>query len=68
MAYMTNAQFKVLGRVWTELMDNNGRLTFEAFCEFSQVMREIQTDKNRAKEKAWERIKEKRKVNKNYAR
>ena len=68
MAYMTNAQFNVLSKVWTELMENNGRLPFETFCEFSQVMRDIQDDKNKAKDKAWNYIKEKRKADKNYAR
>ena len=68
MAYMTNRQFKVMGKVWTELRDNNGYVSPETFEEYSKLMREIQTDKDRQKEKTWEYIKERRKTDKNYGR
>lgn len=68
MAYMTNKQFKVMGKVWTEIRDNNGYVSPETFEEYSQLMREIQTDKDRQKEKTWEYIKERRKTDKNYGR
>lgn len=68
MAYMTNKQFKVMGKVWTEIRDNNGYVSPETFEEYSQLMREIQTDKDRQKEKTWDYIKERRKTDKNYGR
>lgn len=68
MAYMANKQFETLGKMWTELRDNNGKLSFETFEEFSQLMREIQADKDKLNEKTRKYIAEKRKDNKNYAR
>ena len=67
MAYMTNKQFDVLGTVWTELRNNNGRLSFESFEKFSKVMREFQADKDKVREKTYAYIKERRKTDKNYA-
>lgn len=68
MAYMTNTQFKVMGKVWTELKENNGKLSRETFEEYSALMREIQSDKDRQKEKTRNYINERRKTDKNYAR
>ena len=68
MSYMTNAQFKTLGKVWTELRDNDGKLSFETFEEYSQLMREFQTDKDNNNKRVREYIKERRKTDKNYAR
>lgn len=68
MAYMTNKQFETMGKVWAEIKNNNGYLSFETFEEYSQLMREIQKDKDKQKEKACEYIKERRKINKHYAR
>ena len=68
MAYMTNTQFRVMGKVWTELKENNGKLSVETFEEYSKLMREIQSDKDRQKEKTRNYISERRKTDKNYAR
>ena len=65
---MTNAQFKVLSKVWTEIRDNNGHLSFETFEEYSQLMREFQSDRDKLREKSCKYIAEKRKTDKNYAR
>ena len=68
MAYITNKQFEGLSKVWTEIRDNNGNLSFETFEKYSQLMREIMDDKEKQKTKAREIIKERRKIDKNYAR
>lgn len=68
MAYMTNGEFSVLNKVWTEIRDNNGKLSFETFEEYSNLMKKIAADKENQKKNAWEYIKEKRKIDKNYGR
>lgn len=68
MAYINKRQFKTLGEMWTEIRDNNGFVSWETFLEFSNVMSELQAEKDRLNKKSWEYIKEKRKIDKNYAR
>ena len=68
MAYMTNAQFKTMGKVWTEIRNNNGYVSPETFEEYSQLMREIQSDKDKSNKRVCEYIKNRRKTDKNYCR
>ena len=65
---MTNKQFETMNKVWMEIRDNNGYLSFETFEEYSQLIREVQSDKDKQKEKACKYIKERRKTDKHYAR
>lgn len=40
---MTGRQFNVLVRALQELQDNNGKLSYDSFTEFSWLVRELQT-------------------------
>lgn len=68
MAYMTNIQFNILEKMRTEIQNNSGHVSEETFAEFSELIEKIQADKTKLKEKSGEYIKEKRKMDKNYAR
>lgn len=68
MAYVTNAEFNVLNKVWTEIRDTKGVLSWDTFLEYSDLMRKIADDKEKHNKKCWDNIKEKRKIDKNYGR
>ena len=66
MSYINDKEFEVLGKVWTQLRDNNGHVSEDVFLEFSDLMHSFGEYRQKQIEKSIARMNKARSEDKEY--